>query len=242
MQNELFFEEQELVNEAEEYLKKFSGNEIPCERYHLLVKKYKKLLMEIKHINRVSDIMSGGLNNAKHSLEERVNLDELTGLYNRRYFLISLEKYYKEAMRNGMPLALLFIDIDCFKKYNDNYGHVMGDTALARVATALKRSTLRPFDLVARYGGEEFCIILPYADKQGAMTVADRVLNNVRELKIMHNFSDAANHITVSVGATSAAILKDMAQKIEDIIKTADEAMYISKTSGRNRATYLDIC
>lgn len=242
MQNELFYDEQALVNEAEEYLKEFTGEGIPQERYKTLLKKYKRLLMEIRHINRVSDLMSGGLNNVKHSLEARVNIDELTGLYNRRNLLIFLEKYYKEAMRGGMPLGLLFIDIDCFKKYNDNYGHVMGDSALIKVAQAIKRSTLRPFDFAARYGGEEFCIILPYADEQGVMTVAERVLTHVRELNIMHNYSDAAKYVTVSVGATSSLITKNTPHTIEDIIKTADEAMYISKTSGRDRATYLGIC
>lgn len=241
MQDELFREEQELIAEAQQFLRDNPEKDIPRERYEELVTKYRRLLMETRHINRVSDLMSGGLNSVKHSLEERVNLDELTGLYNRRHFLISLERYYKEAMRGGMPLGLLFIDVDCFKKYNDNYGHVMGDTVLEKVAEALVRSTLRPFDFTARYGGEEFCIILPCADKQGVMTVAERVLYNVRKLNITHRFSEAADCVTVSIGVTSSIITPDASYTIEDFIKTADEAMYISKTSGRDRATFLDI-
>ena len=242
MQDELFRDEQLLIDEAEKYLKNLGDAEVPRDKYAALLGRYKRLLMEMRHINRVSDLMSGGLNSVKHSLEERVNLDELTGLYNRRHFLISLERYYKEAMRGGMPLGLLFIDVDCFKKYNDNYGHVMGDTVLASVAKALAHSTLRPFDFVARYGGEEFCIILPCADRVGVMTVAGRVLDNVRGLNITHSYSSAAKTVTVSVGATSAIIEKDARYSIEDIIKTSDEAMYVSKTTGRDKVTFLDIC
>lgn len=242
MNDSLFFEEKMLVEDARSYLQTILDQDtVPKERFTALLEEYRSLLLQSIHITKVSDLMTNGLNSAKQSLEERVNLDELTGLFNKRHLTASLSNYYKDAMRSNTPLAVLFIDVDQFKKYNDHYGHVMGDICLASVAKALKQSTMRPFDFVARYGGEEFIILLPCVDKEGAMTVAKRVQDNVLALGLEHQASDVSDIVTVSIGATSVLLSPHTIFTIEDIVKTADEAMYISKSSGRNRVTYLNI-
>ncbi len=242
MNDSLFFEEKLLVEDAKAYLATIQDQDtVPKERYTALLQEYKALLLQSIHITKVSDLMTNGLNSAKQSLEERVNLDELTGLYNKRHLVASLPNYYKDALRSNTPLAAIFIDVDFFKKYNDTYGHVMGDMCLAAVAKALKKSTMRPFDFVSRYGGEEFFILLPCVDKDGVMTVANRVMENIRDMHIEHRTSECADCVTVSIGATSAVLSPQTTFTIEDIVKTADEAMYISKTSGRNRATFLNL-
>ena len=172
MNDSLFFEEKMLLEDAKAYLKSLHDQyTVPKERFEQLLREYQSLLMQTVHITKVSDLMTNGLNTAKINLEERVNVDEMTGLFNKRHLISSLETYYKDAVRSNTPLAALFIDVDCFKKYNDHYGHVKGDICLAQVAKALRASTMRPFDFVARYGGEEFFILLPCVDQEGAMTV-----------------------------------------------------------------------
>lgn len=238
----VFKEENEILVKAENFLESIGDNEtITKEQYRELLKNYKRLLNLATQMNKVADLMTNGLNNMKNNLEERVNVDELTGLYNRRHLIDSMNKYIKEAMRNASYLSVLFIDVDCFKKYNDRYGHVMGDICLRKVAEGLLKSTLRAFDFVARYGGEEFFIILPFVDKKGAMTVAQRVLENIRNLNIEHLDNQADNRVTVSIGVTSYHMNIESEVTMGDFVKTSDEAMYISKTTGRNKCTYLDI-
>lgn len=242
MNDSLFFEEKMLIEDAKAYLKTIPDQDtVSKERYETLLREYRNLLLQTVHITKVSDLMTNGLNSEKQSLAERVNLDELTGLYNKRHLIASLTNYYKDAMRSNTPLAALFIDVDFFKKYNDCYGHVMGDICLASVAKALKRSTMRPFDFTARYGGEEFFILLPCVDEEGAMTVAKRIIANVRDLEIEHKDSEVSDYLTVSIGATSAKLSPTTVYTMDDLVKTADAAMYLSKTEGRNRATYLSL-
>ncbi len=240
--SEVFKDEIKVMRESEKLFEDFkNGREISHKDYEKLLMEYKDLLNLAVQMNKVADLMTNGLNNMKNNLEERVNIDELTGLYNRRHLIISMEKYIKEAMRNNAYLSVLFIDVDCFKKYNDRYGHVQGDMCLRKVAEGLLKSTLRAFDFVARYGGEEFFVILPFVDSKGAVTVANRILENIRNLNIEHLDNTADNRVTVSVGVTSFHLDVDSEVSMGDFVKTADKAMYISKSEGRNRYTYLDI-
>jgi methyl-accepting chemotaxis protein len=163
-------------------------------------------------------------------------IDQLTGIYNRRYLDGSLQKIIKSLSRTGSSLSVLMIDIDYFKKYNDTYGHDAGDGCLRAVADALSQCVIREDDFVARYGGEEFVAVLPNTDKNGAQLIAERMLDKVRECNMPHETSDIAGYVTISIGGTTDVI--NHLQQGKSYIKLADEGLYESKKNGRNRYTY----
>lgn len=160
--------------------------------------------------------------------------DGLTRIPNRRYFDEIYEKTYKEAVRESKSLAIMMIDVDHFKNFNDHYGHAQGDECLIKIADALQKTLKRPSDFVARYGGEEFVVLLDGVDEEGMKTVAENLVNSVRKLNIPHAFSSAAPYVTISVGAAFSRAPLD---KKKELLKRADEAMYRSKESGRDRYT-----
>jgi len=163
-------------------------------------------------------------------------IDQLTGIYNRRYLDGSLKKIIELHSRTGSSLSVLMIDIDHFKKYNDTYGHDAGDGCLRAVAGTLSRCVIREKDFVARYGGEEFAVVLPNTDEKGAQLVAERMLEKVRECNIPHKTNEVAGYVTVSIGGTTDVI--NHLQHGSDYIKAADKALYESKKNGRNRYTF----
>lgn len=153
--------------------------------------------------------------------------DGLTSLYNHRHFHEQLEVEVKRAQRYDLNLSLIMIDLDRFKKFNDSYGHLQGDTLLRKIAQILKNS-LRETDFVARYGGEEFVVILPETNKEGASVAAERVRKTINE----QTFGEVGAKMTVSLGVAS---YPDDACLRTDLIKKADEALYRAKREGRNR-------
>ncbi|PRM98609.1 GGDEF domain-containing response regulator [Aliarcobacter cryaerophilus] len=176
----------------------------------------------------------------KNDMLEKLSMyDGLTNIRNRRFFDETFEKTFNEIKRDKESLAVLMIDIDFFKPYNDNYGHGQGDEALRKVAKILERTIKRPSDFVARYGGEEFVILLKNINKEGVEAVANNLLNAVRELKITHEFSKIENYITVSIGVSFYNSISDIT-KIELLIK-ADETLYNVKNSGRNNFAIVEI-
>ncbi len=180
---------------------------------------------------RVKNHIELKLKSAK--LEELSMCDSLTGIPNRRFFEEALEKKHKEMQRDNGTLAVVMIDIDFFKPYNDNYGHWKGDEALTQVARALKRSIKRPTDVAARYGGEEFIVILKNCDQEGAKKVANELVEAVRSLKIEHRFSKASDYVTISAGLAFKE--KESSITKEELIKEADEQLYRAKESGRDK-------
>lgn len=175
----------------------------------------------------------------KANLElQRLNqVDGLTGLSNRRYFDEYLDAEWRRAARTESPIALLMIDIDCFKAFNDTYGHLGGDEALRRVANAVAENCKRPADAAARYGGEEFAIILPQTDAAGVLALGETVCRMIEALEIPHSGSTVGEHLTISSGATS--VLPCRAGPMDVLIETADKALYEAKRSGKNRAVLL---
>jgi diguanylate cyclase (GGDEF)-like protein len=167
-------------------------------------------------------------------------IDQLTGIYNRRYLDGNLKNVIKIHSRADSSLSVLMIDIDYFKKYNDTYGHDAGDDCLREVAAALSQCVIREGDFVARYGGEEFAAVLPNTDKAGARVVGKKMLEKVRELKMPHKTSNVAGHVTVSIGGTTGVVKHS--HNPQDYIKAADKALYKSKKNGRNRYTFYDFC
>jgi len=176
----------------------------------------------------------------KNDMLEKLSMyDGLTNIRNRRFFDETFEKTFNEIKRDKKSLAVLMIDIDFFKPYNDNYGHGQGDETLRKVAKALEKTIKRASDFVARYGGEEFVILLKDINKDGVEAVANNLLNAVRELKITHEFSKIENYVTVSIGASYYNSSSDIT-KLELLLK-ADETLYNVKNSGRNNFAILEV-
>lgn len=157
--------------------------------------------------------------------------DGLTGIANRRQFDERLDRVWRRAQRQQMPVSLILSDIDFFKSYNDGYGHLAGDECLRRVARALQDIVQRPFDLVSRYGGEEFAVLLPDTTPEGAQFVAEAMRAAVESLDIRHSRS-AAGRITISSGVAGAVPEPGMASA--SLIAAADTGLYEAKHAGRN--------
>jgi len=164
-------------------------------------------------------------------LERIASLDYLTQIANRRQFDRYLEAEWLKAWRDRTNLSLIMCDIDCFKLYNDCYGHQTGDKCLQQVAVAIANSIKRPTDLVARYGGEEFGVILPITNLDGAINVANTIKQSIKALKITHERSTIDPFITISLGI---ACLIPASADYSVLINTADRALYCAKQSGRN--------
>ena len=165
-------------------------------------------------------------------LYEQTVTDELTQISNRRAFDLYLQQEWNRAKREELPLALIMIDIDYFKLYNDYYGHDEGDRCLHAVAQGIRKAVKRPSDLVARYGGEEFAVILPNTDREGAETVANTIQTEIRDLKLPHAGSPIAPHVTLSMGVS---IKIPTSSDCSLLINTADRALYEAKNRGRDR-------
>lgn len=171
------------------------------------------------------------LEDANHRLKELSDTDFLTGLFNRRRFLERFAAIGRAESPHGNRVALLLLDIDHFKLYNDSYGHLAGDACLRSVAQAIRRSLNRGGDFCARFGGEEFIICLPGTDDQGACTVAEQVRRNVEALGLEHRSSPTAPVVTLSIGIAGA----ELGDSLESMSHRADIALYRAKSQGRNR-------
>jgi len=167
-------------------------------------------------------------------LRQMVFLDGLTGVANRRCFDERLDVEWRRAARSASPLALLMLDVDHFKRFNDCYGHQMGDECLRQVAAAIKGSLVRPGDVVARYGGEEFACILPATDFEGALAVGAGIEQAVRGLQIPHAQSDVSDVVTLSIGVSMGLPERD--GDPARLLALADAQLYRAKHGGRARA------
>ena len=165
-----------------------------------------------------------------HEVQLAATLDSLTGLLNRRTFFDHLRSELSRATRHHMHLSCVMLDIDFFKKINDDYGHAAGDAVLRRFALVVGE-TLRKIDVLCRYGGEEFCAILPETSISAAIKVAERVREAIERDSI--TFEDVELSITVSIGITAVTPLRGA--EPDHLLSEADKALYDAKTSGRNR-------
>ncbi|MCX6074839.1 MAG: diguanylate cyclase [Campylobacterales bacterium] len=191
-----------------------------------IVKPYEPLLIKARvktHIN---------LKLKTQMLEKLAMIDGLTGIANRRRFDETFKSECGRSMRHAKPLALVMMDIDYFKAFNDGYGHGAGDECLIKVANKLQSVLNRDSDFVCRYGGEEFIVILPEIDIEGAKNVAQKLKDSVENLNIPHNYSKVAAHVTVSVGYAISTINNE--SDCENLLKLVDEMLYKAKEMGRN--------
>jgi len=187
-----------------------------------------ELKNEVEHNRKIKK----RLEQANKKLRILSNYDDLTNLPNRRYLFNYLEKEINLSFRQKKPLTLLIIDIDFFKEYNDNYGHIKGDHCLKTIAQLLNSALKRKSDFVARYGGDEFIIILPNTEKQGAMNIIAEIKKAMDFANIEHNYSQVKSTITLSIGGHTTFGYKKY--KPEILIKEADDSLYWIKNQGRN--------
>ncbi len=169
---------------------------------------------------------------ANKKLKKLTQIDELTGIANRRSYEKQLEIEIQTAQRTHHPLSILVIDIDNFKAVNDNYGHDTGDVILRQVADSIKQTLTRTTDFVSRFGGEEFIVLMPSTDSEGASKVAERIRRNVTKIEISAPGNDTNDHITISIGVasqTGISLDKNL------LFKHADTALYEAKNSGKNK-------
>ncbi|KQW55954.1 sensor domain-containing diguanylate cyclase [Variovorax sp. Root411] len=168
------------------------------------------------------------------TLETLAMEDGLTGLANRRQFDVTLDSEFGRAVREASTLALIMIDVDCFKQYNDIYGHAAGDECLQSIGRTVARLTSRRAgDLAARYGGEELAVLLPHTGVEGALILAEQIRNAVRDLKIAHAGA-AGGFVTLSAGVEALSPVPGRGLP-KELIQAADKALYAAKTAGRNR-------
>lgn len=173
--------------------------------------------------------------NLQMRLEEMTQTDGLTNLANRRRFDEALNEEWRRARRTETPVSLIMIDIDFFKHFNDNYGHLEGDICLKKVSAVLAKTGNRPGDLVARFGGEEFVVLLSGAASDAAQMLAERLRSAVSNLKVKHEYSETADHVTISLGIASV-IPGHEQNNPQVLISLADTALYQAKKNGRNQA------
>jgi diguanylate cyclase (GGDEF)-like protein len=167
--------------------------------------------------------------------KRNATIDGLTGLYNRRWIEEALPRFVARYGRGGQPLAVLMVDVDHFKRFNDTYGHPMGDQVLVKVGQAL-RANLRPTDHVARYGGEEFLVILPDTTQEGGKMVGERLRCAVREIALVTAEGAAIPTISISLGGGCL----ERGHGVKELLARADQALYKSKETGRDRVTFAE--
>jgi len=188
----------------------------------------------VRQLSIFSQSLAVALHNAleHEQLQKLAALDPLTGILNRRFGMVRLREEYSRSVRRGVPLALMMFDIDHFKQVNDTYGHVVGDRVLRNIANQIRQG-MREGDILLRYGGEEFMVILPGANKEDAMAIAERVRHIVRDNVTMYGENQIC--VTISVGIDSMPETSVTGET--ELIANADEALYRSKNAGRDRTT-----
>jgi diguanylate cyclase (GGDEF)-like protein len=166
---------------------------------------------------------------------ENMYYDSLTNILNKRFFEEHMRRLMNTLSRSDSTFSLMIVDVDYLKNYNDTYGHIAGDACLKAVAEVLSKSILRADDFVVRYGGDEFVVGLPNTEEDGARIVAEKMLNNTRDLAISHEKSSAADIVTISIGLATGKVMPR--HRADDFILHADELLYKSKQAGHNRYT-----
>jgi len=199
--------------------------------YHVEMVKSLSSYAAIAINNAIKSTELENLNEVLLSLSEK---DKLTGIANRRKFDEYINYIWDVAIEEGNSIALLIIDIDYFKEYNDNFGHLEGDNCITSVANVFSNLNTRPY-FVSRYGGDEFVIVLPECSIDDAVKFGENIRAKVADLNIPHKFSKISDRITLSIGITS--IIPNKSITINEFIRKADDALYISKKRGRNRVS-----
>lgn len=210
-----------------------------CDQTYQPLRNMIALTWEREHIARELGELTGSLRDrnrqlqdARRQLTDLANVDELTGLGNRRLVNSVLLEEINRARRSGTDLSLIMLDVDHFKLYNDNYGHPAGDVALQKLADIMQRASTRAGEVVARYGGEEFLLILPGASAASAIRTASRLREMVEQERIPHASSPVSANVTISQGVIT--VRPGGEHQPSDLIKLVDRALYSAKDAGRD--------
>jgi len=198
-----------------------------------LVRMQRALVQLTEQLNQANE----QLNMANLELHRVSTTDGLTGIPNRRVFDELLVREWRRCARLQKPISVVMLDVDYFKKFNDRYGHQAGDECLKTVAKMIAGAVPRASDLAARYGGEEFVLILSETDAEGARAVANRIREQVAELKVA-NEDSPHQWVTLSCGISTVVPGDEIL--VEKLVKSADNALYLAKKQGRNSVAYLD--
>ncbi|MBQ4014540.1 MAG: sensor domain-containing diguanylate cyclase [Treponema sp.] len=190
---------------------------------------------DAKQILNIASLASMAINNA--ALLERSSTDMMTRLKLKYFFFNQLADKLDLAVAQSLPIGVIMFDIDHFKSFNDTYGHACGDYVLMTVAKIIK-SSIRDQDMASRYGGEEFTVMLPNTLKEDAMLVAERIRANIENA--LFRYEEKEMHVTISGGVSVYDAEENPVTSAKEIVEQADKALYVSKTSGRNRITFAD--
>ena len=191
--------------------------------------RFQETLQALEHAKQELQEANAKLVNSNKALKEQSLHDALTGLYNRRFLERTLESEWLRHRRTQKEIAVILLDIDYFKLYNDHYGHIKGDECLVKIAQAIEDSLFRPGDFVARYGGEEFVLLLPETSLENAAVVGEHLRKSVEECEF--HFRGTRVPITISCGMSQFA----EGDSAEKVFARADAALYKAKESGRNQ-------
>ena len=212
--------EEELERTKKEFTEKVREKDQYARELQAMRDLYKEKLKEIEKLREETEFLA--------------HVDDLTGIYNHRFFIQQLTMEVGRQKRYPAPLSLLMIDVDYFKHYNDTNGHLAGDRVLKTIAIVIQH-TVRQTDIVARYGGEEFSVILINTGKEGAREIAERVKRNVADTRFPNESAQPNGNLTVSIGV---ATFSPTASTITELIREADNALYRAKNGGRNRVEW----
>ena len=208
-------------------------------KLHHMQKQVEEQNVRLQHEITERKRVEAELEKSNRELARLASFDGLTRIANRRYFDHCLEKEWGRLARQKAELSLILCDIDFFKRYNDTYGHQIGDDCLKKVAQTIRRAIKRPADLVARYGGEEFVVLLPQTDLNGAVKIAEDIKREVRDLQIEHVKSDVSPYVSLSMGICT--MRPDQETLSAEIVAVADRALYQAKKTGRDRVETVEV-
>lgn len=197
-------------------------DKLVLQRTHALTESNKKIEYQKLELERINQ-----------DLQQLSLKDSLTGIWNRRKYDETVSLEWNRCLRHKAPVALILLDVDHFKNFNDAYGHMAGDECLVKIGETIQNSLSRSTDMVARYGGEEFAVLLSETRKEKAISIAGMLREKIEALHIPHRESAVSNYVTVSIGV--AYTVPNMNSSYEDLFKAADKALYQAKTAGRNQ-------